>query len=95
MKLVVLGANGYRPNDLGYTSCYAIPEMGIVLDAGTGMFRMADHLEIEALDVYLTHSHRDHTWGLVYLEFMYWRRKAREAKSGRAGLAWNLYSIPW
>jgi hypothetical protein len=27
MKLVVLGANGYRPNDLGHTSCFAVPEM--------------------------------------------------------------------
>jgi len=79
MKLVVLGANGYRPSDLGHTACYAIPELGIILDAGTGMFRMADYLETPDLDVYLSHSHPDHTWGLTYLEFMFWRRKAQDA----------------
>ena len=45
MKLVVLGANGYRPNGLGHTACYTIPELGLVLDAGTGMWRMADYLQ--------------------------------------------------
>jgi ribonuclease BN (tRNA processing enzyme) len=79
MKLVVLGANGYRPNHLGHTACYAIPELGLVLDAGTGMWRMADYLETEELDVYLSHSHPDHTWGLAYLEFMFWRARARAA----------------
>jgi ribonuclease Z len=82
MKLVVLGANGYRPNDLGHTACYAIPELGIVLDAGTGMWRMADYLETTGLDIYLSHPHPDHTWGLVYLEFMFWRQKARQAATG-------------
>jgi hypothetical protein len=36
MKLVVLGSNGFLPNDLGQTACYAIPELSISLDAGTG-----------------------------------------------------------
>lgn len=82
MKLVVLGANGYRPNDLGHTACYAIPELGIVLDAGTGMWRMADYLETTGLDIYLSHPHPDHTWGLVYLESMFWRQMARKAAIG-------------
>jgi hypothetical protein len=42
MKLVVLGSNGYRPNDLGQTACYAVPELGVILDTRTGMYRMAD-----------------------------------------------------
>jgi hypothetical protein len=37
MKLVVLGSNGFRANDLGQTACYAIPELGLTLDAGTGL----------------------------------------------------------
>jgi ribonuclease Z len=65
MKLVVLGSNGYRPTDLGHTACYAIPELGLTLDAGTGLYRMFDHLEDDGFDVYLSHDHRDHTMGLT------------------------------
>jgi ribonuclease BN (tRNA processing enzyme) len=79
MKLVVLGSNGYRPNDLGHTACYAIPELAITLDAGTGMYRMADYLQADQFDVYLSHDHPDHTWGLDYLEFVFWRKRVREA----------------
>jgi len=50
MKLVVLGSNGYRPSDLGHTACYAIPELGLTLDAGTGLYRMVDYLQMERLD---------------------------------------------
>lgn len=89
MKLVVLGANGYRPSDLGHTACCAIPELGITLDAGTGFYRMADYLETAGLDVFLSHDHRDHTWGLGYVEFMFSRRMVRDAvaRDGKATLA--------
>jgi ribonuclease Z len=79
MKLVVLGSNGYRPNDLGHTACYAIPELGLTLDAGTGMYRMVDYLRSSQFDVYLTHAHPNHTWGLTYIEFVFWRKLVREA----------------
>ncbi len=79
MKLVVLGSNGYRANDLGHTACYAIPELGIVLDAGTGMYRLVDYLQTEEFDVYLSHSHPDHVTGLTNLEFIFWRKMKREA----------------
>ena len=79
MKLVVLGSNGYRPTDLGQTACYAIPELGVILDAGTGIYRMADYLLNDQLDIYLTHAHSDHYGGLVYLEFVFWKKHALEA----------------
>ncbi len=79
MKLVVLGSNGYRPSNLGQTACYAIPELGIALDAGTGMYRMGDYLISNQLDIYLTHAHSDHYGGLVYLEFAFWRKLTLEA----------------
>jgi hypothetical protein len=44
MKLIVLGSNGYRANDLGHTACYTIPELGLTLDARTGPYRMANAL---------------------------------------------------
>lgn len=79
MKLVVLGSNGYRANDLGHTACYAIPELGVILDAGTGMYRMVDYLQTSELDVYLSHSHPDHVTGLTNLEFVFWWKKKRDA----------------
>lgn len=67
MRLVPLGTTGYHPNDLRQTSCYLLPEVGVVLDAGTGMYRLAAHLATDELDVFITHAHLDHVIGLTYL----------------------------
>ena len=82
MKLIVLGSNGYRPTDLGQTACYAIPELGVVLDAGTGFYRMADYLQDNQFDIYLTHAHSDHYGGLVHTEFIFWKKFSLEALDG-------------
>ena len=79
MKLVVLGSNGYRPTDLGQTACYAIPELGVILDAGTGIYRLVDYLLSNQLDIFITHAHSDHYGGLVYLDFVFWKKFALEA----------------
>jgi ribonuclease BN (tRNA processing enzyme) len=44
-----------------------LPEAGIVLDAGTGAFRIQRHLATRELDVFLSHAHLDHVVGLTYL----------------------------
>jgi ribonuclease BN (tRNA processing enzyme) len=44
-----------------------LPELGIVLDAGTAMFRVRDLLVTPQLDIYLTHAHLDHVAGLTFL----------------------------
>ncbi len=67
MKLVLLGTAGYHPSDQRQTACLMLPELGIVLDAGTGMYRVADYLATDRLDIFLTHSHLDHIVGLTYL----------------------------
>jgi ribonuclease BN (tRNA processing enzyme) len=79
MKLIVLGSNGYRPTDLGQTACYAIPEIGVILDAGSGIYRMVDYLLSNQLDIFLTHAHSDHYGGLVNLEFVFWKKYTLEA----------------
>ena len=67
MKLVLLGTTGYHPNDERQTACFMLPELGIVLDAGTAMYRVRDHLVTPELDIFLTHAHLDHVIGLTYL----------------------------
>jgi ribonuclease Z len=67
MKLLLLGTAGYHPNERRQTACLMLPEAGIVLDAGTGFFRVREHLATPTLDVLLTHAHLDHIVGLTYL----------------------------
>jgi ribonuclease BN (tRNA processing enzyme) len=67
MRLHCLGTVGYHPNDDRHTSCYFLPESGILLDGGTGAFRLAQYIETDTLDVVLSHAHLDHTFGLTFL----------------------------
>lgn len=70
MKLHCLGTGGYHPNEHRHTACYYLPELELVLDAGTGMFRLPNLLQAkqaQALDIFLTHAHLDHIVGLTYL----------------------------
>jgi ribonuclease Z len=67
MKLLLLGTGGYFPNAQRHTACLMLPAVGVVLDAGTGMFRIAQHLVGDELDIYLTHAHLDHVMGLTCL----------------------------
>jgi len=67
MKLVLLGTGGYYANDIRHTACLMLPEVGVVLDAGSGLFRAADYLATEGLDVFLTHAHLDHVLGLTHM----------------------------
>jgi ribonuclease Z len=67
MKLVLLGTGGYYPTSRRHTACLVLPEMGIVLDAGTGMCQIGKYLQTDRLDIFLTHAHLDHVAGLTYL----------------------------
>ena len=67
MKLHCLGTAGYHPNASRHTSCYFLPESGIVLDAGSGLFRLAPLVQTDSLDILLSHAHLDHTLGLTFL----------------------------
>lgn len=79
MKLVLLGTAGFIPTDRAQTACFMLPEMGILLDAGTGLYRMAQHLQTAELDIYLTHAHGDHTLGLFFLFAAYFASQVQAA----------------
>jgi ribonuclease Z len=67
MRLVLLGTTGYHPNQRRQTPCLLLPECGVMLDAGTGMYRAAEYLTTAELDIFVTHAHLDHVVGLSYL----------------------------
>jgi ribonuclease Z len=67
MKLHLLGTAGYHPTSRRHTACLMLPEVGVVLDAGTGMFRVRDLIRTPTLDIFLTHAHLDHVVGLTFL----------------------------
>src|SRR5882724_1657758 len=67
MKLLLLGTGGYYGNDQRQTACLMLPEAGILLDAGTALYRIRDHVATDHLSIFLTHAHLDHIIGLTYL----------------------------
>ncbi|HTI50054.1 MAG TPA: MBL fold metallo-hydrolase [Planctomycetaceae bacterium] len=66
MRLHFLGTGGYHPNERRHTACLMLPEEGVVFDAGTSFFRVADRIATRELHIFLTHSHLDHIAGLTY-----------------------------
>lgn len=66
MRIHFLGSGGYHPNERRQTACVMLPETGVIFDAGTGAFRVAEHIETEELHVFLSHAHLDHIVGLTY-----------------------------
>lgn len=72
MELHLLGTAGYHPNEQRHTACFMIPEAGVVLDAGTGFFRVRDRIQTPELHIFLSHAHLDHCVGLsFYLDVLH------------------------
>jgi ribonuclease Z len=67
MRVEFLGTGGFYPNERRHTTCVMLPEAGIVLDAGTGFFRVLPRIETPQLDIFLSHAHLDHVVGLPFL----------------------------
>ena len=67
MKLHFLGTTGYHPNNHRQTACLMLPEIGVIFDAGTGMFRVRDLIQTDTLDIFMSHVHLDHSIGLTFL----------------------------
>jgi len=67
MRVILLGTGGYYPTDKRQTACVWLPEAGIALDAGTGLWRLRDMDLPAQIHILLSHGHLDHSGGLVYL----------------------------
>ncbi len=67
MKLHFLGTAGYHPNNERQTSCLFIPEVALMLDAGTGLYRCNPLIVHDELDILISHAHLDHVFGLTIL----------------------------
>jgi len=80
MRLVLLGTGGYHPNERRHTPCLMLPEQGIVLDAGSAMFRIRDRLQTEELTIFLTHAHLDHIIGLTFLFDVLWEKPVKRVQ---------------
>src|SRR3989344_8948195 len=71
MTIIPLGTNGFFPSFGRQTMCFAIllGKTLIILDAGSGLFRLAEPIGkklltgVDTIHIYLSHYHLDHTFG--------------------------------
>lgn len=67
MKLHFLGTTGYHANDKRQTACFMLPEIGVIFDAGTGIYRANKLIETDHVQIFLSHAHLDHVIGLTFM----------------------------
>lgn len=98
MDIHFLGTTGYHPNEQQHTMCVMIPELGLVFDAGTGMFRVRDCLQTSQLKILLSHAHLDHVLGLTFLFDILYGRQCQVEVIGMpdklAAIGRHLFSEP-
>lgn len=67
MRIIFLGTGGYHPCERRHTAGVLLPDISLLLDAGTGTFRLPALLQRREVTLALTHAHLDHVCGLTYL----------------------------
>lgn len=80
MQLHCLGTAGYHPSDTRQTSCYFLARDGVVLDAGTGIYRLTPLIQTDSLDILLSHAHLDHVVGLTFLLDVFVQRPVADVR---------------
>ncbi len=53
---------------------------GVVLDAGTGIYRLAPLIQTDTLDILLSHAHLDHVVGLTFLLDVFFQRPVKDVR---------------
>jgi ribonuclease Z len=66
MKLHCLGTAGYHPSETRHTASFFIPDHSLLLDAGSGVFRLQRLITTTEVSVLLSHAHLDHVIGLTF-----------------------------
>ncbi len=66
MKLHCLGTAGYHPSATRHTAAYYLPELNLLLDAGSGVFRLQGLIDSPEISILLSHAHLDHIIGLTF-----------------------------
>jgi len=80
MRIHCLGTGGYHPSELRQTSCYFLAKNGILIDAGSGAFRLAPLIQTDSIDILLSHAHLDHIVGLTYLLDVFYQRPIKRLR---------------
>ncbi len=80
MRLHCLGTAGFHPNENRHTSSYFVPESGLLLDAGSGVFRLAPLIQTDTIDLLLSHAHLDHICGLTFLLDVFYQRPIKQLR---------------
>ncbi len=103
MKIIPLGTNGFLSSFNRQTACFAIPfgKILIILDAGSGLFRLAEPEGKKLLDgvkevhLFLSHYHLDHVIGF-YGAFQLLKDKKMTvfAESGRQ-VFWEFVKLKY
>lgn len=83
MHLIPLGTNGFFASFNRETACFAIPHEKtlIILDAGSGLFRLAQPegqkllAQADEIHLFLSHYHLDHTFGFYGAFHLFRNRK--------------------
>lgn len=91
IRVLPLGGMGWMPRYNNHTAAYRVDghDVELILDAGTGLCRLADlpgaklHKHHPIL-ILLSHFHLDHTAGLIYLSALFPRRRIIVAAPGKA-----------
>jgi len=67
MRVELLGTGGYFANDRRHTACVLFPEIGLIFDAGSALYRAYGRSTDGTFRIFLTHAHLDHIVGLPVL----------------------------
>ena len=72
-----------------------LPELGLIFDAGTGIFRARDLIQTDTLDIFLTHIHLDHCVGLTFLYDVLYQKEMMSRKKHHVHGIKSAMALSW